>query len=81
MRLTINLPSKHEERIRKAFDGEGTIEKQIEGLVLNHVGQKELNEKTIEADKKLKDKQDKLKAERDAALQKEARSISTQLGL
>ncbi len=81
MRLTINFASKHEERIRKAFDGDGTLEKQVERLTLNHVGQKELNARTAELDKGMKEENDKLKKVRDEAVQKQARGISKDLGL
>lgn len=82
MHLTINFKAEHDERIQKAFEeGDDTLEAQVQKLVLNHVGQQELN-KIREAEQKLVDaKMKEIEEEKQKKLNKVAAKLSKELGL
>lgn len=70
MRLTLNFPSKHEERIRKALNGEGDISKQMVRIIMTAVGQAEVNKFRADLDMVNQKK-----------IQEQAQAVSKQLGL
>jgi hypothetical protein len=81
MRVTLNFKSDLETRIRKALNGGGPIEEQMQTIILRHVGQTELN---VIAKKKQEERDNRVK-ELDEVKQKDvneaANAISKELGL
>jgi hypothetical protein len=81
MRVTLNFKADLETRIRKALNGEGSVETQMEHIILRHVGQTELNaiakEKQDEREKRVKE----LDEEKQKGINEAANAISKELGL
>jgi hypothetical protein len=81
MKYTIKFEEKHQERLKKAFDGDESIEKQIQNLVLVHIGQKAMNIVGKEEQEVHDAKVKKLEEEKQERIRKKAQKIAAELGI